>query len=719
MKNIIRSMPGKIILYILTCACIIGVLLSACAAYVCYEEGLYDRNGSENIREMLKSDTEEYIRFLVCEQLGVANYLARSSVHFSSSSYSVPGNFQYGLVEGQVRTSKLASDDAYKMSSKYLKKSDDFDPSYATYIYYVEWDTLDDVIWQMSDSLITSDRDSSAMYTFIGYYEGGYPNTVQYAMYSRAINWLYRFRYDVYAIGIGCGIAAIVCYILLMCVSARRPKSEELHPGYLNRVPIDLMSFVVGLGFCMLIYIADEMPHEGEIIVVCIAVLYAVFAFVALSMSVAARVKQGSLLSNTMVWKVIKLFLRLVKKYVFGLVRKISGFLGGTGRGFRELIKKLPMIWRSVAIFAGITLMDGFVLFVCFESLEYGLYFLYWILMHIALFILFTRLVFGLRILQAGGRAIAAGDMDYKVDTGKLKWDFKEHGENLNHISEGMTVAVEEKMKSERMKTELITNVSHDIKTPLTSIINYADLIGREQTENEKIREYSEVLLRQSERLKRLIEDLVEASKASTGNMEMNMKVCEASMFITQIAGEYEEKLSKAHLSLITKGTEQSVKIMADGRRMLRVFDNLMNNICKYALDNSRVYLTLEREDADRGADSSIISAETERKTLAGDSAFRTKATDGLTENTVYRNGSVAVITFKNTSKNELDVSPEELMERFVRGDQSRNTEGNGLGLSIARSLTELMGGTFDLMIDGDLFKVVLKFPVKDDTIHK
>jgi signal transduction histidine kinase len=235
-----------------------------------------------------------------------------------------------------------------------------------------------------------------------------------------------------------------------------------------------------------------------------------------------------------------------------------------------------------------------------------------------------------------------------------------------------MITAVAEKMKSERMKTELITNVSHDIKTPLTSIINYADLIGKERTDNDNIKEYTEVLLRQSERLKRLIEDLVEASKASTGNLEVELAPCEASMFITQIAGEYEEKLEKSGLTLVTKINCDSIKIMADGRRMLRVFDNLMNNICKYALENSRVYLSLDAQE-----------------------------------------NNLVMITFKNTSKAELDMSPEELMERFVRGDQSRNTEGNGLGLSIARSLTELQGGTFDISIDGDLFKVILTFPAK------
>ena len=173
-------------------------------------------------------------------------------------------------------------------------------------------------------------------------------------------------------------------------------------------------------------------------------------------------------------------------------------------------------------------------------------------------------------------------------------WDLKRHGEDLNNIAKGMVIAVDDRLKSERMKTELITNVSHDIKTPLTSIINYATLIGEEQCDNEKINEYSEVLVRQSERLKRLIEDLVEASKASTGNLEVELVPCSASVFLDQASGEYSEKLEAADLTLVTKAPEKEMTIMADGRRMWRIFDNLMNNICKYAMPGTRVYLSLE-----------------------------------------------------------------------------------------------------------------------------
>jgi signal transduction histidine kinase len=220
------------------------------------------------------------------------------------------------------------------------------------------------------------------------------------------------------------------------------------------------------------------------------------------------------------------------------------------------------------------------------------------------------------------------------------------------------------------MKTELITNVSHDIKTPLTSIINYASLMGTTDPSDPKMAEYSEVVVRQSDKLKRLIEDLVEASKASTGNLEIVPAPLDAVTFVSQTAGEFKEKLEASNLNLITNAPEGPVMIMADGRRMMRIYDNLMNNICKYAQPGTRVYLSLEVQ------------------------------------------GNQAVTTFKNTSSAELNISADELVERFVRGDQSRNTEGNGLGLSIAKSMTELQGGSFKIDIDGDLFKVSLSFPV-------
>ena len=242
---------------------------------------------------------------------------------------------------------------------------------------------------------------------------------------------------------------------------------------------------------------------------------------------------------------------------------------------------------------------------------------------------------------------------------------------DLNAISDSISLAVDERLKSERLKTELITNVSHDIKTPLTSIINFADLIAKEETENPNIGEYASHLYKQSVRLKKLLEDLMEASKASTGNLEVHSQACDVRVLLNQCVGEYEERLNAKDMDLIIRESQEELTVWADPKMLWRVFDNLMNNILKYAQENTRVYLTTERLEDE------------------------------------------VLFTFKNISKYPLDVTAQDLTERFVRGDLSRHTEGNGLGLSIAKSLMELQGGSLELVIDGDLFKAILHLKMR------
>lgn len=340
--------------------------------------------------------------------------------------------------------------------------------------------------------------------------------------------------------------------------------------------------------------------------------------------------------------------------------------------GFQYVRTHMPFIWKGVLLAGGICIVELLLLAVGTGMYGFGymrgLLFLFF-LEKAVLITAFTFVLANLNQLKKAGEQIAAGDYNHEVDTSKMFWDFKQYGYTLNHITEGMQTALEERMKSEHFKTELITNVSHDIKTPLTSIINYTDLLSKEDLDNPKAAEYLEVLIRQSARLKKLIEDLIEASKASAGTLKVNWENCEPEVLLTQAAGEYEERLRSKNLELIVHISEEGLTIRADGRHLWRVFDNLLNNIYKYAQPGTRVYLDMERKDGR------------------------------------------AVILFRNTSGCALHMSGDELRERFVRGDSSRNTEGSGLGLSIAESLTELMGGTLDLIIDGDLFKVILTFP--------
>lgn len=260
------------------------------------------------------------------------------------------------------------------------------------------------------------------------------------------------------------------------------------------------------------------------------------------------------------------------------------------------------------------------------------------------------------------------GNNSDKIEVESLTPEFHNMAGYINDISNGFENAIEEGIKSEKMKTELITNVSHDIKTPLTSIINYVDLLKQENIENEKAKEYIEILEAKAHRLKRLTEDLVEASKASSGNLKLNLEKINIAELINQTTGEFEDKFKESALEVVTKLPQDEVYIEADSRYMFRVIENVFSNISKYAAKNSRVYIDIA----------------------------------------TY--GDKVGISIKNISSEKLNISPEELMQRFVRGDRSRTTEGSGLGLSISRDLTELQKGKFEIQIDGDLFKVELEF---------
>jgi signal transduction histidine kinase len=271
--------------------------------------------------------------------------------------------------------------------------------------------------------------------------------------------------------------------------------------------------------------------------------------------------------------------------------------------------------------------------------------------------------------VKTAAERIAAGDVDYELNTKWMPYDIRKHYEELTSLQDGLKVAVEKQMRSEHLKTDLITNVSHDIKTPLTSIINYVDLLQKEHTDEEE-EKYLEVLSRQSNRLKKLTEDLIEASKASTGNISMELASIDVKEILEQSLAEYREKFDANGLEIITDIRDEDVKVRADGNLLWRILNNLYSNINKYAMANTRVYIDVSREDNN------------------------------------------ALISIKNISREQLNISADELMERFVRGDSSRHTEGSGLGLNIASSLAEIQKGSLKLSVDGDLFKTELRMPL-------
>ncbi len=446
----------------------------------------------------------------------------------------------------------------------------------------------------------------------------------------------------------------------LFCGAGWSAKEQKQTDGVLGFVPTDIMLvFLVAIQIWIirnakkmdLLSLQTIVPVVTGILIVIVGVL-----------SLAARIKSGNIWKNSIVYKMGKVPARIGK-----LLARVAKMLVQTAQG-------VPLIWKTVLITVGIAVVELVVLLVFFEQYIQNWWLkrnfvALWLLEKLFLAIALFYWMQSLHELKKAGKELAKGNSDYKVDTHSMFGHAKEHGENLNSISEGVKKAVAERMKSEHLKTELITNVSHDIKTPLTSIINYSDLLCKEETENEKIQEYAEVLHRQAGRLKKLVEDLMEASKASTGNIEMRPEACDVGVLMTQVMGEFQQRMEEQELELLIKQPQQPTIILADPRLLWRVLDNLINNICKYSQKGTRVYAIVEES------------------------------------------GQQVVITFKNISKYALDMDPDELMERFIRGDRSRHTEGNGLGLNIAKSLTELQGGNLKLAVDGDLFKALLTFP--------
>lgn len=489
-------------------------------------------------------------------------------------------------------------------------------------------------------------KDYSQLYTTTVTIDADFPYHDRYEAWHQISKFLYSIQYSIFYITAGTFITGFAAFLLLVRSAGHTIKDDEIHTSWLYCIPGDL--YIIGwIGLtavvtCVFGSAASAMAsnNQGTIYYAGTIFLFVGCMTAACLLNIAVRVKKGGFWRHTFLW---------------WAVRSISS-------AFNHLGLKAWMIWILAVLFLLDLLAISF-----YGTRDSGIF---WIVRTCAVFGFGIWLADVLNQLLKGTKVLAEGNLSYHVDTSKMRGPLKQAGENLNHIALGMSKAVDDRMKSERMKTELITNVSHDIKTPLTSIINYTDLIAKEPCDNEKIKEYTEVLTRQSERLKKLIEDLIEASKASTGNIEVFLNPCQANVLLSQAVGEYEEKFKAEELELVMTQPDHPVNIMADGRRLWRVFDNLLNNICKYSQHGTRVYLDLSEKDGK------------------------------------------AEITFKNTSREALNISAEELKERFVRGDSSRNTEGNGLGLSIAQSLTELQKGTMDLQVDGDLFKVILHFPL-------
>ncbi len=449
-------------------------------------------------------------------------------------------------------------------------------------------------------------------------------------------------------------VLCLALVIFLLCAAGHKEGVEGIHLNWVDRIPLDLyLALALAIGSCVLMLGIDATGVDFVPAVILLAILLALAVLLVMSvlMTLSTRFKSGAFWKNTLVYRCLCLLSRMGK---------------GLKDGLSYCAKHLHLYWQAGLIFAGVTLLE-FLVVAAFGSESICVI---WFLAKLVETPLLVLILISLQKLKAGGEALAEGNLNASVDLRHMYGVLKHHGENLNSIAQGMQKAVQQQLKSERFRTDLITNVSHDIKTPLTSIVNYVDLLKKEDVQPEKAKEYIAVLDRQSARLKKLTEDLVEASKASSGTLPVHLEAVDVNVLLSQVSGEYQSRFELCKLEPIVKLSSENPQILADGKLLWRVFDNLLSNICKYAMPGTRVYFTSEVQD-----------------------------------------GRVS-ISFKNISNYPLDITADELLERFVRGDSSRSTEGSGLGLSIAQSLTGLQKGTFDLIVDGDLFKANLSFPL-------
>ena len=440
-------------------------------------------------------------------------------------------------------------------------------------------------------------------------------------------------------------VLTLFCFCFSMASAGHWAGHEGIHLTWLDKIPADVWLLVL---LCTFFIGWEAFYYEWGRVFFCAALVPLVLLLLC---AFAAQCKAGAVIRRSLLARILRLVWRVVRSVFLGLSHTAA---------------RLPLVWKTALV----SLALVFIEFILFMQDYYGTLAAPFLALKLVELLVVLYIAVSLRTLQKGGEKLARGDFSSPIDTKYLIGDFKRYGQELNDVQGGLEQAVQEQMKAEHLKTELITNVSHDIKTPLTSIVNYVDLLKKEDMPSPAARGYVDVLDRQSKRLKKLTEDLVEASKASSGALNVELQPTDVNVLLSQIEGEYQERLAACHLTLVTQPPAPGTMIQADSRLLSRVMDNLVSNVCKYALENTRVYVTAAVRDGQ------------------------------------------AVISFKNVSRDELNISPDELMERFVRGDASRHSEGSGLGLSIARSLVQLQGGTFALSIDADLFRADIVFPL-------
>lgn len=479
--------------------------------------------------------------------------------------------------------------------------------------------------------------------------------------------------------------------VWLICTTGRKYKGDtEVELSFFDRWYTDIWAVVtvaillvcIAGGLLILESVIYECTKEMMCFYSIVGMLPFGFCFMILTLSFARRIKAHNIWNRLLIVEFVKYIDKTIQNGKED--KKDNEQEGKTNKKSSVIVEKLSQAWRRckeayynikgtrklLIIFVIYIILELIIVVVMMDHVyARGQCMLAFCALQIIALFLVVRVVKDIDKLTDGVKEITQGNLDSKVEINEKLSVFDDLANGINHIGDGLKNAVETSLKDERMKTELITNVSHDLKTPLTSIINYVSLLKKQDMPNEDAKHYVEVLDGKAQRLKQLTEDLVEAAKATSGNIELEMMPLTFDELMKQALGEFEDKFEKRNLTIIANYPEKPAVVMADGRRLFRIIENVLQNIYKYAMEGTRVYADLERD------------------------------------------GDKIVFTLKNVSAAPLNISPDELMERFTRGDSSRTTEGSGLGLSIAKDLTRLQNGEFEIQLDGDLFKVIIRFP--------
>lgn len=448
------------------------------------------------------------------------------------------------------------------------------------------------------------------------------------------------------------GIALLIACIYIIISIGHKKGQEELYTNSLDKIPLEIViavaGILVGIEFFLVALLAETTSRFLSVGIPGMIIMgIAVYITLAITgVTLIRRIKLKTFFKESLCYKVI----HYLKK---GTTHLMTDVFNNFSRISKVVIAYIGFICIIIVLVSGIR------------------NFFFVLLLFLFLYFVFRKLLKEInKVYEIRDKIkdMYNGNIKEELKEENFKGEMREVVHELNDIAGGLCNAMEQGLKNERLKTELITNVSHDIKTPLTSIINYVDLLKKENIQNDTVKEYLEILDNKSQRLKKLTEDLVEASKASSGNIKLDMEKLNVKELMKQLTGEFEDKLDEKGLEMIESVPTEEITIQADSQYMYRVMENIYTNIVKYALENSRVYVDVTKKD------------------------------------------NKVEIAIKNISKDKLNITVDELMQRFVRGDTSRTTEGSGLGISIAKSLTELQKGKFDLYLDGDLFKVVIQF---------